>query len=190
VHFTSSYPTALWYGLFFVLSVGGGALWLVPAVRRPLSAVREPGDPARWLGLRTGVGAIVGLTGSSFLAGLAAVPLLMRVQSSVTGTTADITFALAAALLGGVSLFGRRAGVFGTFLAVTILTVVQTLIIYNGFAAWVTILVTGLAALAGVGVSRALESVTGALDRTRPAPFTPQPPGPPGPMASGGVGRP
>ena len=175
VDFTGGYPTALWYGLFFVLSAGGGALWLVPAVRRPLSAVREPGDPARWLGLRTGVGPIVGLTGSSFLAGLAAVPLLMRIQASMSSTSTDITFTLAAVLLGGVSVFGRRGGVLGTFLAVTILAVVQTLIVYNSGPAWTTILVIGLAALVGAGVSRAIESVTGGLNRTRPTPFTPQP---------------
>jgi ribose/xylose/arabinose/galactoside ABC-type transport system permease subunit len=181
VHFTGDYPTALWFGLFFVLSVGGGALWLVPAVRRPLSAVREPGDPARWHGLRTGLGAIVGLTGSSFLAGLAAVPMLMRLQASTGAASGDITFALGAVLLGGVSLFGRRAGVFGTFLAVTILAVTQTLIVYHNGPVWLMPVVIGLAALAGAGVSRAVEGITGSLNRSRPAAFTANPAGAPPP---------
>lgn len=190
VHFSGSYPTAMWYGLFFVLSAGGGALWLIPAVRRPLSAVREPGDPARWLGLRAGLGAVAGLTGSSFLAGLAAVPMLMRFRVAETSATTQVTFALAAVLFGGVSVFGRRAGVFGTLLAVTILSIVQTLVVYNDGPIWVESLIVGLAALFGVAVSRGIESVTDLLGRSRPAaPFTP--PGPPPPaLAPGPYGPP
>jgi ribose/xylose/arabinose/galactoside ABC-type transport system permease subunit len=187
VHFSGGYPTAMWYGLFFVLSVGGGALWLIPGVRKPLSAAREPGEPSRWLGLRTGLGAIAGLTGSSFLAGLAAVPLLMRLQMATTSTATESTFALAAALLGGVSVFGRRAGVFGTLLGVTILTIIQTLVVYNNGPLWVETIVVGLAALLGVAVSRGIESVTDMLNRPRPPrPFTAPPPA----MAPGPYGPP
>ena len=180
LHFSGTYPTAMWYGLFFVLSAGGGAVWLIPGVRKPLSAAREPGEPGRWLGLRTGLGAIVGLTGSSFLAGLAAVPLTMRLQAADTSATAQVTFALAAALLGGVSVFGRRAGVFGTLLAVTILTLLQSVIVYNDAPLWTETLVVGLAAVLGLAASRGLESVTDALNRARPAappppPMAPQP---------------
>lgn len=183
------YPTAFWFGLFAILSAGGGALWLLPAVRRPLSVLRRSGEPSEWVGLQSGMAAIVGLTGSSFLAGLAAVPLLMRVHGAdpVSGTDAT-AIAFAAVLFGGVSVFGRRAGIFGTLLGVTILAIVQTLIIYNGASSWVSSLVFGIAALAGLGVSRALESLTGALNQRRPSgPVTapqagsPRPPAPPGP---------
>jgi ribose/xylose/arabinose/galactoside ABC-type transport system permease subunit len=184
VPFSGSYSTAMWYGLFLVLSAGGGALWLIPAVRRPLSAVREPGDPARWLGLRAGLGAVAGLTVSSFLAGLAAVPMLMRLRVAETSSTTQVTFVLAAVLFGGVSVYGRRAGVFGTLLAVTILSIVQTLVVSHDGPFWVSSLVLGLAALFGLAVSRGIESVTDLLGRSRPsAPYTPpaMTPGPYGP---------
>jgi ribose/xylose/arabinose/galactoside ABC-type transport system permease subunit len=178
------YPTALWFGLFAVLSVGGGALWLVPAVRRPFSAGRHSGEPGRWAGLQPGLGAVAGLTGSSFLAGLAAVPLLMRLQAADVGTGQNMTIlAFAAVLFGGVSVFGRRAGVFGTLLGVMILTITQTLLAYNGVSIWVTSLIVGLLAIAGLGVSRALESITDTLNRTRPAAGSP-PMAPPAPSAA------
>jgi ribose/xylose/arabinose/galactoside ABC-type transport system permease subunit len=168
VRFGGSYPTALWYGLFFVLSVGGGGLWLVPGVRRALGGGRHPGEPGRWTGPRTGLGAIAGLTGSSFLAGLAAIPVLMRLQAADSTGTNLTTVAFGAVLLGGVSIFGRRAGVFGTLLGVTIVAIVQTLVSYNDGPFWVSTLVVGLAALLGLGASRGIESATDLLNR-RPA---------------------
>jgi ribose/xylose/arabinose/galactoside ABC-type transport system permease subunit len=175
VRFGGTYPTALWYGLFFMVSAGGGALWLLPGVRGPLAASRGPGDPARWTGPRAGVGAIAGLTGSSFLAGLAAVPLLMRIQAAESSATNLTTVALAAVLLGGTSVFGRRAGVFGTLLAVTILAIVQSLVAYNDGPFWASTLVIGLAALFGVAACRGLESATDQLNRRRSASLAPPP---------------
>ena len=175
VRFGGSYPTALWYGLFFMVSVGGGALWLLPGVRRPLAASRGAGDPARWRGPRAGVAAIAGLTGSSFLAGLAAVPLLMWMQAAESSGANLTTAALAAVLLGGASVFGRRAGVFGTLLAVTILAIIQMLVAYNDGPSWVSTLVIGLSALLGVAACRGLESATDQLNRRRPAPVPPPP---------------
>ena len=186
VRFSGSYPAALWYGLFFMVSVGGGALWLLPGVRRPFAASRGPGDPARWTGPRAGAGAIAGLTGSSFLAGLAAVPLLMRIQATESSGVTLTTVALAAVLLGGASVFGRRAGVFGTLLAVTILAIVQALVAYNEGPFWVHSLVIGLAALFGVAACRGLESATDQLNRRRPAALSPPPsPPPPAPRPPG-----
>jgi len=182
VRFEGQYPTALWYGLFVVISVGGGALWLLPAIRQPLSTGRRSGDPGEYGGLRTGLGAIAGLTGSSFLAGLAAIPMLMRFQAAEPNVANMTTTALVAVLLGGVSVFGRRAGVFGTFLAVTIVMLVQTLIVFNDAPIWVNTLVLGLIGLLGVGAIRGLESFTDALNR-RPAASYPPPPQPPSPPA-------
>ncbi|MCO6005542.1 hypothetical protein NE236_11175 [Actinoallomurus purpureus] len=164
-----SYPTALWFGLFAVVSAGGGALWLVPGVRSRLGAGRGPRDPGRWDGLQSGLGTVAGLTGSSFLAGLAGVALLMRLRAAdnVIGPYV-ITAAFAAVLLGGVSVFGRRAGVFGTLLGVTIVAIIGMLLAYNDVSSWVTNLVTGLVVLVGLGVSRGLESITTVLNRPRP----------------------
>jgi ribose/xylose/arabinose/galactoside ABC-type transport system permease subunit len=175
VRFGGSYPTALWYGLFFVLSVGGGGLWLVPGVRRALGGGRHPGEPGRWTGPRTGLGAIAGLTGSSFVAGLAAIPVLMRLQAADSSGTNLTTLAFAAVLLGGVSVFGRRGGVFGTLLGVTVVAIIQTLVSYNDGPFWVSTLIVGLAALLGLGASRGIETATDLLNR-RPAKAAPPPP--------------
>jgi ribose/xylose/arabinose/galactoside ABC-type transport system permease subunit len=179
VRFEGQYPTALWYGLFVVISVGGGALWLLPAIRGPLSAGRRSGDPGEYGGLRTGLGAIAGLTGSAFLGGLAAIPMLMRLQSVDPSASSTTTTALAAVLLGGVSVFGRRAGVFGTFLAVTIVMLVQTLIAFNDASLWVSTLVLGIIGLIGVGVGRGLESFTDMLNRRPKMSYPMPPPSPP-----------
>jgi ribose/xylose/arabinose/galactoside ABC-type transport system permease subunit len=171
IGFEGDYPTALWFGLFIVISVGGGLLWLVPAVREPLSSLRRTGEPGAWAGLQPGLGAVAGLTGSSFLAGLASIPLLMRLQAADSSSSQSITmFAFAAVLLGGVSVFGRRAGILGTFLGVMILSITQALLVYNGVSYWVINLNLGLVILVGLAVSRALESGTTMLNRPRGTP--------------------
>jgi len=186
--FTGRYPTALWFILFLVISVGGGLLWLIPGVRGPLGSGRQAGEPGRWAGGAAIVGPVAGLTGSGFLAGLAAIPLLMRLQSADATFNSTLTmFAFAAVLLGGTSVFGRRAGIAGTALAVVSLAVVQMLLAYNAVASWVWLLLVALAALAGLAVSRGIESITTALGtRTPSAPPLPPPPhGPPPPAPHG-----
>ena len=171
------YPTALWFALFAIVSIGGGALWLIPALRSRLSGGRGSGDPGRWGGLRSGLGTVAGLTVSSFLAGLSGVALLMRLQSANVANGTNVTvLAFAAVLLGGVSVFGRRAGVFGTLLGVVIVAIIGTLIAYNGVSFWVTSLITGLIVLVGLGVSRGLESISTVLNRPRPTAPPPAPP--------------
>lgn len=164
--FSGSYPTALWFGLFLVVSIGGGLLWLlVPNLRTALGAGRRTGEPGQWAGLPGVMSAAIGLTGSSVLAGVAAIPLLMRVQAAdVNSATTLLPLVFAAVLLGGVSIFGRRAGIAGTALAVVIVTITQTLLTYNSVSIWVQYLVVALTALTGLVVSRVLESVTDALN--------------------------
>ena len=151
-------PPAAWFVIFAVVSVGGGVLWLIPKVRDTLSLSRD-GDPARWDGLKAGLGALVGLTGASFLAGLGGIAQLMRLHVTVPSADWSTTgLALAAVLLGGVSLYGRRAGIAGTLLGVLIISMGRTLMTYHGIAAWLILLATGLLAALGLIVTRALES--------------------------------
>ncbi|MFI6598423.1 hypothetical protein ACIBHX_19365 [Nonomuraea sp. NPDC050536] len=158
--FPPSVPSFAWFAVFAVVSVGGGLLWLVPPVRAALSASRRDGDQGRWAGLRPGVGALVGLTGSSLLAGLGGLAQLMRLQISVpTADWATTAAALAAVLLGGVSLYGRLGGIAGTLLGVLILAMAGTLLAYRGVPGWITLLVTGLAAALGLVVTRGVESL-------------------------------
>jgi ribose/xylose/arabinose/galactoside ABC-type transport system permease subunit len=161
----------LWFWLFVLISIAGAAIWLIPAVRQTLSARRRPAEPGRWAGLQSGLGAIVGLTVSSFLAGLAGVVLVLRLgAASADPGTYLLGAALAAAVLGGVSVYGRRAGLLGVVFATLIVASTQMLLLIHGQSAWVTTLVPGLLLLLGLGVNRVLETVTDLLGKRRVTP--------------------
>ena len=166
LHVTGTYPYALWLAAFAVISVGGGALWLVPGVRATFSATRNAGEPGRWAGLQAGLGAVAGLTGSSLLAGLGGVALAtyLQVGDPASGGINLTIIALAAVLVGGVSVFGRRAGLLGTVFGVVIVqTVLFVLNVHAVSPYWLDVPIGGLA-LFGLVVSRALESITDALN--------------------------
>ena len=164
---SGSYPAWAWLAAFAVVSVGGGALWRVPAVRATLSARRNAGEAGRRAGLRAELGAIAGLTGSSLLAGLGGVALTtyLRFGDPSSGGPNLTIIALAAVLLGGVSVFGRRAGIFGTVLGVLIVEAVVFAMSAHGVPSYWIYVPIGAIALVGVAVSRSLESVTDHLNR-------------------------
>jgi len=100
----------------------------------------------------------------------------------------DLTImAFAAVLIGGVSIFGRRAGVLGTVLGVFLVQTV--LFLMNAHAvslAWVDVPIGGLAVL-GPGVSRAIESISDAIrPRVNPGPVPPAGLGVAGPAGPSG----
>jgi ribose/xylose/arabinose/galactoside ABC-type transport system permease subunit len=172
---TFQYPSVQWLMVFVVVSVGGGGLWLFPSVRLRLSRARNAGEPGRWVPLSAGTGTVAGLTGSSLLAGAGGVAITIY-QGSFPGgvnlaSEADpLTIAaLAAVLVGGVSVFGRRAGLLGTVFGVVIVETVQFMIDTNiprnseSFA-WLEVPVAALVVV-GLGVSRALESISNAMNR-------------------------
>jgi ribose/xylose/arabinose/galactoside ABC-type transport system permease subunit len=190
LHLTGPYPTTIWVTVFAVISIGGGALWLVPALRTALSATRSAGEPGRWAGLPAGLGAVVGLTGSSALAGAAGVSLAIYtgVGDPEGGGISLTLVALAAVLVGGVSIFGRRAGIFGTALGILLVQTVLFLLNLHAVSPyWVEVPIGGLALL-GLGVSRGIESISDALrPQVNPGPVPPaglgvagpvRPPGP------------
>jgi len=174
-----------WLTVFAVVSIGGGVLWLVPGIRNTFSATRDAGEPGQWAGLRAGLGAVVGLTGSSLLAGAGGVAMatFMLAGDPESGGV-NLTFiALAAVLFGGVSVFGRRAGVFGTVLGVVIVSTIFFLMNYHAVSPyWADVPSGGLAVL-GLAVSRAEESMTDALNQP-PAPGIFPPAGVAGPPSA------
>jgi ribose/xylose/arabinose/galactoside ABC-type transport system permease subunit len=135
--------------IFAVGSVAGGLVWLLPAVRS-LSAAGDPG-----LGRRT-VAALVGLGGSSLLAGLAGILQAVRLDSAAfNGTETQLLFALGAALLGGASLAGRGGGIIGTVLATFVLVGVDRLVRLHEGPAWAAFLLpVTIAIVVGILVSR------------------------------------
>ena len=186
---TGPYPTALWVTVFAVISIGGGALWLVPALRTALSATRGAGEPGRWAGLPAGLGAVVGLTGSSALAGVGGVSLAMYygVGDPENGGISLTLIALAAVLVGGVSIFGRRAGIFGTALGILLVQTVLFLLNLHAVSPyWVEVPIGGLIVV-GLGVSRAIESISDAIrPRVNSGPVPPAGLGVAGPVRPSG----
>jgi ribose/xylose/arabinose/galactoside ABC-type transport system permease subunit len=142
-----SYSALLGFAVFAIISVAGGVLWLRQDVRAGLTK----GWPA----------ALAGLAGSSALAALGGVALLMRLGAADAGTQGwPITvFALAAVLLGGTSVYGERGAAAGTVLAVLILAIAQGQLNLMNAPAWLFQLALGAVVLVGLAVSRLLEAL-------------------------------
>lgn len=113
------------FGGFAAVAVLGGLLGTIKSVRRAVGRFRPVGDPARRRGAAAAVLTSLSLVLSMVFAVVAGVLFAAGGDTPVTpGTGLDLTgLALGAALLGGTSAFGRRGGVFGTVLAVALLTV-------------------------------------------------------------------
>ncbi|MBO3748323.1 hypothetical protein J5X84_19795 [Streptosporangiaceae bacterium NEAU-GS5] len=159
------YSPYVWFGAFAAISIAGGVLWLVPGLRRPLSATRRTGDPGAWGGPRLLLGALAGLGGSSLLAAGAGIAGLMRLKAADPNSGQFLTFmALAAVLLGGASVFGRRAGILGTVLGVLIVVLAQNLLIIHAADTWIVTMVMAGIILVGLAVSRAIESITNVVN--------------------------
>lgn len=170
-------PGAVWFALFLVVSLGGAGLWRVPGVRAALSATRADGEPGRWAGRRAGLGALTGLTVSSLLAAIGGIGITLRLSASApTDANALTLAAVAAVLLGGTSVFGRRAGIAGTVLGVLTVQIVQLLLIVLDVPTAVSSLVIGLLLIAGLGVTRLIESISAALESRAPPGSSPAAP--------------
>ncbi|GAA3454393.1 hypothetical protein [Dactylosporangium matsuzakiense] len=144
-------PQTYWvWGVgFIVVSIAGGVVFAIPAVRRYLSANRPAGGEAGAFSGARFVGALVGVFGSSVAAGLAGAVLTIRLASAGPGDNNLTLGGLAVVLLAGVSPLGRRGGILGVVLAVAIVDGLTRLLqIWNqGF--WGTMLVMGLLGLFG-----------------------------------------
>ncbi|OLB79235.1 MAG: hypothetical protein AUI14_10925 [Actinobacteria bacterium 13_2_20CM_2_71_6] len=167
---------AVWTTLFLVVSIGGSALWLIPGVRAALSANRATADPTRFSAGRL-VGAFVGTAGSTALAAAGGMLLVSRLGAAGPTLSGDLLLAgLAAALVGGVSVFGRRAGIAGTALGVVLVVLFTDWLTIKDAPFWARELAIAGLLLVGLLVSWLLELICRALDR--PAGVAPGPPPP------------
>nr|BFE58756.1 hypothetical protein GCM10020063_032820 [Dactylosporangium thailandense] len=193
-------PRWIWGIAFIVVSLAGGVVFAIPAVRRYLSANRPAGGETGAFSLAKLVGALAGVFGSSVLAAVAGVVLTIQ---QVSAGVIDPGFTLAGlvcALLAGVSPFGRRAGILGVVLAVVIYVCTRYLLTLENLDIWITMLIEALIGLFGVLVVWLLELigrrvspyVAAAASRPAPmlapgAPGFPPPPYAPAPVAAYGA---
>jgi ribose/xylose/arabinose/galactoside ABC-type transport system permease subunit len=121
-----------YFGGFAALSIVGALLCTIRPVRRGVGRFRPIGDPASRRGVFAGLvtaGALVASTAVAAAAGIVFAGLSSSVRPDLGLDWTGL--AIGAALVGGVSAYGRRGGVFGTVLG----TVVVALVIKLGEAA-------------------------------------------------------
>lgn len=150
---------------FAALAVLGGLFGALRPIRRLVGRFRPVVDPARRQGVLAPVVAGGALVTSSVLAVLAGSLLGTPAAGPVAvGTGLDWTvLAVGTALLAGTSAFGRRGGVLGTLLAVSLVTLVLADLRASGLSAsrWaVGAVVLGV----GLVVTRLVETYGGARD--------------------------
>ncbi|MFI6784078.1 ABC transporter permease [Micromonospora sp. NPDC050276] len=112
---------------FAAVAALGGLFGAIRAIRRLVGRYRPIADPARRRGAVAAVVTAVALVVSTVLAALAGVLLAANDPEPVAPTSGlDWTvLAIGVALLAGTSAYGRRGGVFGTVLAVSLVAVFQ-----------------------------------------------------------------
>ncbi|TDC82332.1 ABC transporter permease [Micromonospora sp. KC606] len=151
---------------FAAVAVLGGLFTTIRAVRRTVGRFRPVADPARRRGVLAALVTVTALVGSTLLA------LLAGVLVAASGTAPVVpeagldgtVLAVGVALLGGTSAYGRRGGILGTLLAVSVVVVALALAAAEGrpLDRWAV----GAAALAvGLVVTRLVET----FGRPRPA---------------------
>jgi ribose/xylose/arabinose/galactoside ABC-type transport system permease subunit len=156
----------LLFGGFALLAMVGGALGALRPVRRSLGHLRPIGNPARRRGPAVLLPVIGSLVLSSALAVVAGVLIAADSPTPVApGTGLELTgLGLGVALLGGTSVFGRRGGVVGTFLATCVLALFVDYQHRRNFD--IAIFAIGGATIAiGLVISRLIETYGGPLPR-------------------------
>ncbi|MEV0135386.1 hypothetical protein AB0H83_43915 [Dactylosporangium sp. NPDC050688] len=151
----------VWAAVFVVVSIGGAVVFAVPAVRQLLTANRPVAggdEPGRWRPAKL-VGALVGVAGSAVLAGVSGILSARLTGGAMVTDSGQLPYALAAVLLGGVSVLGRRAGVAGVVLAVVIVDGVRRWQLLEGVGAPVALLTTAVLAVLGLLVVWLLELI-------------------------------
>ncbi|NJC15831.1 ribose/xylose/arabinose/galactoside ABC-type transport system permease subunit [Micromonospora profundi] len=158
---------------FAAVAVLGGVFGAIRSIRKLVGRYRPVADPARRRGALAAVITAFALICSTVLAALAGTLLAANNPGPVTPDSGlDWSLlAVGVSLLGGTSAYGRRGGVFGTVLAVSLVTVFLT---YAPERGWTVSLwaVGGVAFGVGLVVTRLVETFgrprPGNLDKLEP----------------------
>ena len=173
------WPWPLFLGAVLV-SAAGGAAALAPRGRAALGAYRPSGDPAARRGRGGNAVAVAALLLSALLATASGLVTVFQLRTAVPASaelTTNTLAAVAAAMLGGVSVHGRRGGVLGTALAVVTLQFLLQWFALGNYPEWTPQVVIGGAIVLGLMVSRVVESA-GTPPPVAPAEVDPSAPPP------------
>jgi ribose/xylose/arabinose/galactoside ABC-type transport system permease subunit len=150
----------VWFIAVAATSVLAGVFGLIRPLRRAIGAFRPVADPAERRGPGAARMVVLALTVSGGLAGLSGV--LTAVQLRTAGGSGSmlpqLLLALGAVLVGGVSAYGRRGGVFGTMFGVLALVLAVRFGTLRGWSGPATMFgVAGGAIVLGLVVTRLVE---------------------------------
>jgi ribose/xylose/arabinose/galactoside ABC-type transport system permease subunit len=157
--FRASHYAHYWYGAFALVAIVGASFGTVRSIRRAVGRFRPVGDPADRRGIGAAIMTTLSLGASGVLAALAGIVSALSHQEFLTSS--GLTFALtgiAVALIGGTSAFGRRGGIFGTFLAATLYAMVTYYVFTARHWSVDQYAYVGGALLIGLIVTRVVES--------------------------------
>ena len=149
-----------WLAGAAAVSVLGGLLLAFGPLRRFVGRSRPVGDPAQRRGFVASAAAAGALVGSGVLAAVAGLLDTASRGSSAVGYQGMAELALvgfSVALLGGVSAYGRRGGIFGVLLAGTLIGLVRLYLDLHDAHRWAGAVVSGAAILLGLAVTRLVE---------------------------------
>lgn len=120
-----------------------------------LLSVGDNVEASKAMGLRVPRVKLIGYLVCGAMSGLAAVFMVLYVGSTQPATNTDYVMkAVAATVLGGTSLFGGRATIWGPALGAVLLTVVQTGLTMAGVEAFYEPAVVGVVVLAAASMMR------------------------------------
>ncbi|HAN23202.1 MAG: ABC transporter permease [Microbacterium sp.] len=120
-----------------------------------LLAVGDNPDAARAMGLKVARVKLAGYVICGLMGGVGAVLLTSYIGSSQPATNTDYLLkAIAAVVLGGVSLFGGRATIIGPILGAILLTFLQSGLTLVGVSAFYSPLVIGIVVIAAAMLMR------------------------------------
>jgi len=120
-----------------------------------LLAVGDNADAAKAMGLKVPRIKLAGYMICGGMAGIAAIMLTSYIGSSQPATNTDYLLkAIAAVVLGGVSLFGGRATIYGPVIGAVLLTFLQSGLTLLGVSAFYSPLVIGIVVIAAATLMR------------------------------------
>lgn len=120
-----------------------------------LLAVGDNADAAKAMGLKVPRIKLAGYMICGGMGGLAAIMLTSYIGSSQPATNTDYLLkAIAAVVLGGVSLFGGRATIYGPVIGAILLTFLQSGLTLLGVSAFYSPLVIGIVVIAAATLMR------------------------------------
>ncbi len=146
-------PPGAWLMIFLAVLVAG--LLRYTKIGRHIFAIGSNEQTARLCGVAVERAKLIVYSVAGAFSGLAGLMLMSyQEQGDPTGAVGLELDVIAAVVIGGGSLSGGEGSIFGSLIGAMIMTVIRTGCQLNGWAPWVTQIVTGIVIVMAVTVDR------------------------------------